>query len=58
VLFSSLISDDNRKKGQQVGADVQVSKPELRETVMLVDKVVSGRIDEVRATANAQAAAA
>lgn len=49
VLFSSLISDDNRKKGEQVGADAQVSKPELRETVILVDKVVSGRIEEVRA---------
>jgi len=42
VLFSSLISDDNFKKGQQVGADAQVSKPELSEMVRLVDRVVMG----------------
>jgi two-component system chemotaxis response regulator CheV len=42
VLFSSLVSDDNKKKGMQVGADVQIPKPELAQMVMLVDKVVSG----------------
>lgn len=42
VLFSSLVSDDNIKKGQQVGADVQIPKPELGQMVMLVDRVVSG----------------
>jgi len=42
ILFSSLVSEDNRKKGQQVGADVQIPKPELPEMVRLVDKVVSG----------------
>lgn len=48
VLFSSLISDDNIKKGEQVGADMQIPKPELPELVRLIDKVVSGRADEVR----------
>lgn len=43
VLFSSLVSPDNLKKGQQVGADVQIPKPELQELVLLVDRVVSGR---------------
>ena len=42
VLFSSLISQDNLKKGRQVGASVQIPKPELSEMVLLVDKVVSG----------------
>lgn len=42
VLFSSLISEDNVKKGKQVGADVQVPKPQLLEMVQLVDKAVSG----------------
>lgn len=42
VLFSSLISDDNRKKGEQVGADVQIPKPELAEMVRLVDRVING----------------
>ncbi|MBL8762606.1 MAG: chemotaxis protein CheV [Phycisphaerae bacterium] len=43
VLFSSLITPDNLKKGRQVGADAQVSKPELAEMVRLVDRVVTGR---------------
>lgn len=51
VLFSSLISDDNRKKGEQVGVDVQIPKPELAEMVRLVDRAVSGRLAEVRKAA-------
>jgi two-component system chemotaxis response regulator CheV len=42
LLFSSLISKDNIKKGQQVGVDVQVPKPKLGEMVLLIDKLVSG----------------
>lgn len=42
VLFSSLVSEDNLKKGKQVGADVQIPKPELMEMVRIVDRVVSG----------------
>jgi len=42
VLFSSLISEDNKKKGSQVGADVQVAKPDLPEMVRLVDRVIAG----------------
>ncbi|MEL6329086.1 MAG: chemotaxis protein [Planctomycetota bacterium] len=47
VLFSSLISSDNLKKGQQVGADAQVAKPELPEMVRLVDLAVTGRVSEL-----------
>lgn len=46
VLFSSLISDDNLKKGRQVGADVQMPKPELFAMVRLVDQAVSGNLPE------------
>ena len=42
VLFSSLISEDNANKGVQVGANVQIPKPELPEMVRLVDRIVSG----------------
>lgn len=42
MLFSSLISEDNRKKGKQVGADVQMPKPELAEIVRMVDRVCAG----------------
>ena len=43
VLFSSLISKDNANKGVQVGANVQIPKPELPEMVRLVDRIVSGQ---------------
>jgi len=42
LLFSSLISQDNLKKGEQVGADMQISKPELPELVRLVDTLAGG----------------
>lgn len=42
VLFSSLISDDNRRKGKAVGANFQIPKPDLPGLVTLVDEVLSG----------------
>jgi two-component system chemotaxis response regulator CheV len=38
VIFSSLITDDLRHKGETVGADAQVSKPEVAELIHVVDK--------------------
>ncbi|WP_409305238.1 chemotaxis protein [Peribacillus sp. SCS-155] len=38
IIFSSLITDDLRHKGQVVGADAQVSKPEIAELIKLVDE--------------------
>jgi len=38
VLFSSLITDDTRHKGEQVGADAQLAKPQLPELVGVVDR--------------------
>lgn len=43
VLFSSLISEDNKKKGEQVGANAQVPKPDLAGMVRLVDRLVEGK---------------
>jgi two-component system chemotaxis response regulator CheV len=40
IIFSSLITDDLRHKGKVVGADAQVSKPEIAELVLLIDKYV------------------
>jgi len=42
MLFSSLISADNLKKGKQVGADHQVSKPELADVVRMIDRLLEG----------------
>lgn len=39
IIFSSLITDDLRHKGQVVGANAQVSKPEIAELVLLIDKL-------------------
>ncbi|WP_428908816.1 chemotaxis protein [Niallia sp. Krafla_26] len=38
IIFSSLITDDLRHKGQMVGANAQVSKPEIEELVRLIDQ--------------------
>jgi len=38
IIFSSLITDSLKHKGDQVGATAQVSKPEIGELVQLIDK--------------------
>lgn len=40
IIFSSLITDDLKHKGDQVGADDQVSKPEIAELVLKIDKYI------------------
>ena len=40
ILFSSLISDELRIKGQEVGADEQITKPEIVELVSIIDKLI------------------
>lgn len=37
IIFSSLITDSLRHKGQVVGADAQISKPEIAELIRLID---------------------
>lgn len=38
IIFSSLITSDLRHKGEKVGADAQVSKPEIAELVQIIDE--------------------
>ncbi|RJP25602.1 MAG: chemotaxis signal transduction protein CheV [Candidatus Omnitrophota bacterium] len=40
IIFSSIISDDNRNKGEQVGADEQISKPEIHRLIDQVDRLL------------------
>ena len=40
VIFSSLISDEMRRKGEALGADVQMSKPEIGLLVEEIDKLL------------------
>lgn len=38
IIFSSLINDEMRRKGEGLGADGQISKPEIAQLIDLVDK--------------------
>ena len=40
VIFSSLISDEMRRKGEALGADAQLSKPEIGELVETIDGIL------------------
>lgn len=40
VIFSSLINDDMRRKGEAIGADAQLSKPEIGQLVEQLDKLL------------------
>ena len=41
IIFSSLIDENMEKKGLEVGADAQLSKPEIAKLVDIVDMMVS-----------------
>ena len=43
VIFSSLISEEMRIKGKQLGADEQLSKPEIGHLVNMMDHLLSTR---------------
>ncbi|WLR53676.1 chemotaxis protein [Mesobacillus subterraneus] len=40
IIFSSLITNDLRHKGSVVGADAQISKPEISELVLKIDELI------------------
>ncbi len=39
VLFSSLINDEMKLKGKELGADEQISKPEIANLVVVIDRL-------------------
>ena len=41
ILFSSLISKDNEKKGKQVGATAQISKPQWEDLTATLTHVLA-----------------
>lgn len=41
IVFSSLVSPDNTKKCEAVGADAQITKPQLSELVSLIDGLLA-----------------
>lgn len=40
VIFSSLVNEEMRRKGEQLGADIQLSKPEIGKLVGEIDKLL------------------
>ena len=40
VIFSSLVNDEMKRKGAALGANAQLSKPEIGNHVHTVDKLV------------------
>lgn len=40
ILFSSLISEEMRRKGEQLGANGQISKPEINQLIGLLDELI------------------
>ena len=44
VIFSSLINDDMKRKGDLLGADDQISKPEIGKLVDVLDKLIGSQI--------------
>lgn len=43
VIFSSIITDVMRLKGEKAGADAQLSKPELDQLVQTIDRIIRSR---------------
>lgn len=40
IIFSSLINDEMRRKGEAIGADAQITKPEIGSLVEVMDKCI------------------
>ncbi len=40
IIFSSLVNEDMMRKGEELGADAQLSKPEIGNLVKIVDRLV------------------
>lgn len=46
VIFSSLINDDMKRKGERLGANAQISKPEIGQLVGCIDNLIVTLNDE------------
>lgn len=42
IIFSSLITEEMRRKGKELGADEQMSKPEIGHLVQVIDHLLEG----------------
>lgn len=44
VIFSSLVNEEMRRKGEQLGADAQLTKPEIGNLVNAIDKLIDSHL--------------
>ena len=49
VIFSSLVNDEMRRKGEQLGANAQLSKPEIGQLVHAIDQLLDAAEAEAAA---------
>ena len=42
ILFSSLINEEMRRKGDELGANGQIAKPEINQLIGLLDDLIFG----------------
>lgn len=40
VIFTSIVNEDIRKQGEELGANVQLSKPEIGELIHILDELL------------------
>ena len=53
VIFSSLVNDEMRRKGEMLGADAQLTKPEIGKLVGAIDKLLDQHKEAVARKAGA-----
>jgi two-component system chemotaxis response regulator CheV len=46
IIFSSLVNDEMKRKGEQLGADAQLTKPEIGQLVDAIDRLIAQRDQE------------
>lgn len=44
IIFSSLVNEEMRRKGEMLGADAQLSKPEIGQLVSAMDKLIGAEV--------------
>ena len=43
IIFSSLVNEEMRRKGESLGADAQLTKPEIGSLVDAIDELLAKR---------------
>ena len=46
IIFSSLINEEMRKKGESLGADAQLSKSDIGEFIKKLDEILAKKAEE------------